>query len=74
MVSSVKACDLFLRILPLWNCCGIDAREQSGDILVSWNLTIANFKYFATIVGLMIEGKFCGMDHIIRVLNVYGPY
>ena len=74
MSSSSKACDLFLKIYPMWKCVVLDACGQYGGILVAWNPTIFDFNPFSTIVGLVIEGKFCGLDKTIKILNFYGLY
>lgn len=52
----------------------LDAQGHSGGLLAAWNLAKADLRSFATWAGLLLEGKFRGLDVPIRILNVYDPY
>ena len=52
----------------------MDVVGMSRGLLVAWNSKVDDFKPFATTIGIIIEGKFTGMERRIIILNVYGPY
>lgn len=74
MTTGDNACDLFLKLKPAWNCCGVDANGMLGGLLVAWNLVFADFSPIHTIVGIKIEGRIRGLEWPLNILNIYGPY
>lgn len=74
MTSSLDACETFLKLFPAWNICGLNADGTFGGLLVAWNSSKASFKPYVTIVGILLEGIFLGLQRPIKILNIYGPY
>lgn len=74
MVSSLQACDMFLKMFPSWHCCGSDALGISGGLLSTWNPLKAHFSSFKVEAGILLEGRLLDLDRSVRLLNVYSPY
>jgi len=55
MVCVEKAKEMFVKLLPSWNFCGVDFVGFSGGLLITWNSVKADCNAFLTPAGILLE-------------------
>jgi hypothetical protein len=52
----------------------LDPNGRSGNLLVGWNPTLAEFCACGTSAGIFLEGRFKHSAEKVKLLNCYAPY
>jgi hypothetical protein len=74
MVSEHKAREMFTKILPTWNLCGVDSLGLSGGLLSIWNLRRDDFSSFLTPARILLDSLVKDLNIRLNLVNCYGPY
>jgi hypothetical protein len=74
MVGVAKEREVFVKLLPKWNFCGVDSIGLSGGFLTAWNPRKADFVVFLTPAGILLEGVVKDINLKLKLINCYGSY
>ena len=74
MVTSIRAIEVFSKIVGSWHMSAVDANGKSGGLFSSWNPKKANFDAFHSVAGIILQGKLFNSDQVVKVVNCYGSY